>query len=285
MSREPRSPDRGGTPTLVGLIGHPVAGNPTGLMFEATFEHHGLDWRYVSMDVPPERLGAAVAGLAALGFRGFHVTVPHKVAVLEHLHRLSEAAALIGAANCVIPDGGGWLGENTDGKGFLESLAAAIDPRGLRVCLLGAGGAARAVAVELALAGAEAIEIVNRDEARGRALAQLITHRTPARGVYRSWTAPIVIEPGVDLVVNATSLGLNDPAAGPDVDFGHAGRPLVADVVMSPPRTRFLREAAGAGLRTLDGLGMLVNQGAMGFRLWTGVDPDRAVMRAALTDA
>lgn len=272
----------GGMPSLVGLIGHPVAGNPTGPMLEATFAHHGLNWRYVSMDVVPERLAAAVAGLAALGFRGFHVTVPHKVAVVEHMDRLTEAAALIGAVNCVIAEGGGWLGENTDGKGFLESLAAVVDPRGLRVCLLGAGGAARAIAVELALAGARSIEIVNRDEARARSLADRITDRTAARCTVRSWSVPIEIGAAVDVVVNATSLGLNDPDAGPELDLSRAAGPLVADVVVHPPRTRLLREAAAAGLRTLDGQGMLVNQGARGFRLWTGIEPDRTVMRAVL---
>ena len=272
----------GELPSLVGLIGHPVAGNPTGPMFEATFAHHGLDWRYVSMDVPPERLAPAVAGLAALGFRGFHVTVPHKVAVVGHMDRLTEAAALIGAVNCVIAEGSGWLGENTDGKGFLESLEAVVDPRGLRVCLLGAGGAGRAIAVELALAGARSIEIVNRDQARARTLAGLIADRTAAVATVRSGSAPIEIEPDVDVVVNATSLGLNDPDAGPELDFSRAAGPLVADVVVHPPLTRLLREAAAAGLRTLDGQGMLVNQGARGFRLWTGIEPDREVMRAAL---
>ncbi len=269
-------------PSLVGLIGHPVAGNPTEPMLEATFAHHGLDWRYVSMDVLPERLPAAVTGLAALGFRGFHVTVPHKVVIVEQMDRLTEAAALIGAVNCVIAEGDGWLGENTDGKGFLESLAAVVDPKGLRVCLLGAGGAARAIAVELALAGARSIEIVNRDPARARTLASLIADRTPAVSTARAWSSPIEIGPDVDVVVNATSLGLNDPDAGPDVDFSRAAGPLVADVIVHPPRTRLLREAEATGLRTLDGQGMLVNQGARGFQLWTGIDPDRAVMRAAL---
>ena len=271
-----------GTPTVVGLIGHPVAGNPTGRMFEAAFAHHGLDWRYVSMDVVPHGLATAVAGLAALGFRGFNVTVPHKVAVVGHLDRLTEAAAIIGAVNCVIPDGGGWLGENTDGKGFVESLSAVTDLRGLRVCLLGAGGAARAIAVELGLAGAEAIEIVNRTERSGRALAELVVARTGARAGYRSWAEPVLVPAGVDVVVNATSIGLNDPSAGPVVDLAGAGMVLVADVVMNPVETRFLREAASLGLRTLDGVGMLVNQGATAFERWTGVAPDRSVMRAAM---
>jgi len=278
-------PILGGTPTLVGLIGHPVAGNPTGMMMEAAFEHAGLDWRYVSMDVAPDALAAAVAGLGALGFRGFNVTMPHKVAILPLLSRLSPAVELIGASNTVVREGDGWTGENTDGKGFLAAVSEVLDPRGLRVCLLGAGGAARAVAVELALAGAASIEVVNRDEGRGRSLAELLTTRTATTAAWRPWTSPIAIEPGVDLVVNATSIGLHDPGAAPDVDLRQAGRPLVADVVFSPPRTRLLQAAEAAGCRTLDGLGMLANQGVIGFRLWTGVEPDAALMRAVLAGA
>jgi shikimate dehydrogenase len=273
-------------PTLVGLIGHPVAGNPTGAMFEATFARHGLDWRYVSMDVAPGDVGPAVAGLWALGFRGFHVTVPHKIEVVRHLDRLTPAATLIGAVNCVIREDAGWLGENTDGKGFLEALAAVVPPRGLRVLVLGAGGAARAIAVELALAGAASVEIANRDPGRGTALAELVAGSTGAASGYRPWTEPLEVPAGIDVLVNATSIGLNDPTAAPPVRL--VGAPpglLVADAVMSPPDTRLLREAAALGFRTLDGLGMLVNQAATGFRLWTGVEPDRAALRAPLEAA
>ncbi|HEY5433882.1 MAG TPA: shikimate dehydrogenase [Candidatus Limnocylindrales bacterium] len=278
-------PHLSGTPTLVGLIGHPVAGNPTGTMIEAAFAAAGLDWRYVSMDVAQGGLEAAVAGLSALGFRGFNVTMPYKVAILPLLSRLTEAAELIGATNTVLRDGDGWVGENTDGKGFLAAVTEVLEPRGARVCLLGAGGAARAIAVELALAGAASIGIVNRDEGRGRSLAQLLTSRTATTATWRSWTGPLAIEAGVDLVVNATSIGFHDPDAAPDVDLRSAGQPLVADVVFDPPQTRLLRAAEAAGCRTLDGLGMLANQGAIAFRLWTGVEPDVTLMRAVLAGA
>ena len=271
-----------GTPTLVGLIGHPVAGNPTGTMMEAAFAKAGLDWRYVSMDVDRGDLEAAVAGLAALGFRGFNVTMPYKVEILPLLSRLSPAVELIGAANTIVREGDGWVGENTDGKGFLAAVSEVLEPRGARVWLVGAGGAARAVAAELALAGAASIEVVNRDGGRGRSIVDMLTARTATRAAWRPWASPLVVEPGVDLVVNATSLGYNDPDAGLDLDLPRAGHPLVADVVFSPPRTKLLRQAEAAGCRTLDGLGMLVNQGAIAFRLWTGVEPDRKVMRAVL---
>ncbi len=271
---------------LVGLIGHPVAGNPTGRMFEAAFAHHGIDARYVSMDVEPPNLPEAVAGLHALGFRGFHVTVPHKVAATGLMARLTPAAELIGAVNVAIREADGWLGENTDGRGFMESLRTAADPAGLTVTILGAGGAARAVAVELALAGAAAIEIVNRDDVRGRDLAAMLTARTAVRASYRPWLEPIAVGDDTRVIVNATSLGLNDADAGPRVDVAAAPPDLlVMDVVMEPPETRFLREAAAAGLRTVDGLGMLLNQGALAFRLWTGVEPDREVLLWALASS
>jgi shikimate dehydrogenase len=271
-----------GTPTLVGLIGHPVAGNPTGTMMEAAFANAGLDWRYVSMDVARGDLEAAVAGLAALGFRGFNVTMPYKVEILPLLARLSPAVELIGAANTIVREGDGWVGENTDGKGFLAAVLEVLEPRGARVWLVGAGGAARAVAAELALAGAVSIEIVNRDGGRGRSIVDMLMARTATRAAWRPWASPLVVEPDVDLVVNATSLGYNDPDAGLDLDLARAGSPLVADVVFNPPRTKLLRQAEAAGCRTLDGLGMLANQGAIGFRLWTGVEPDAALMRAVL---
>lgn len=277
--------DSSGTPTLVGLIGHPVAGNPTGTMMEAAFAKAGLDWRYVSMDVARGDLEIAVAGLAALGFRGFNVTMPYKVEILPLLARLSPAVELIGAANTIVREGDGWVGENTDGKGFLAAVSEALEPRGARVWLVGAGGAARAVAAELALAGAASIEIVNRDGGRGRSIVDMLMARTATLAAWRPWVSPLVVDPGVDLVVNATSLGYNDPDAGLDLDLRQAGGPLVADVVFNPPRTKLLRQAEAAGCRTLDGLGMLVNQGAIAFRLWTGVEPDREVMRAVLAGA
>ena len=268
----------------MGLVGHPVAGNPTGRMFEAAFAAAGLDWRYVSMDVVGADLEAAVAGLRAVGFRGFHVTVPHKIAVVRHMTRLSRGAGAIGAVNCVVRDGQGWLGDNTDGKGFLAALETVMPARGLRACILGAGGAARAVAVELALAGAADIVVVNRSTRRGADLARTVSQTTATPAISVPWSEPISVPPGTDILVQATSLGLNDPTAGPRVDWDTAPPDLlVADVVMSPPLTRFLGEAAAAGLKTLDGQGMLVNQALAAFVLWTGVEADPGAMLDGLT--
>jgi hypothetical protein len=163
---------------VVGVFGFPVAENPTQAMVEPAFADMGLDWRYLTIEVPPDRLGDAVRGAKAMGWRGFNCTIPHKVAVIPHLDRLSPAAETIGAVNCVVRRDELWIGDNTDGKGFLQSVAARPADRGLKAVVLGAGGAARAIATELALAGAVRLTIVNRSPGRGQALADLIRQRT-----------------------------------------------------------------------------------------------------------
>src|SRR5690348_16504547 len=158
---------------LVGCFGFPVAENPTQAMIEPAFRDLGLDWRYLTLEVRPENLAAAVSGARAFGFRGFNCTIPHKVAVIQHLDGLGESASLMGAVNCVVNREGQFLGENTDGKGFVASFRSLGDPRDKSLVLLGAGGAARAIGVEMALAGCSQITLVNRDEKRGRALESL----------------------------------------------------------------------------------------------------------------
>src|SRR5262245_12436353 len=147
---------------VVCCLGQPVAGNPTQYMMEKAFAAAGLDWEYLTCEVPPERLADAIRGLRALGFKGANFTIPHKVAVIPHLDELSPAAELMGAVNCANRVGDNLVGENTDGKGFLQSLRQRVDPAGQKVAILGAGGAARAIAVELALGGAGNITVVNR---------------------------------------------------------------------------------------------------------------------------
>lgn len=277
---------------LVGLFGRPVAENPTQPMIEAAFRAHGLPWRYLTIEVAPKDLGDAVRGARAMGFRGFHCTIPHKVSVIEHLDELGASARLIGAVNCVVAAGGRLVGENTDGQGFLDSLRTVLDPRGARAVVLGAGGAARAIAVELALAGAARLTIVNRGEARGRELCALLEGEVsarvehPLRADFKRWTGRYAVDAGTDLVVNATPIGLppdTDADVPVDLDALRGGS-VVADVI--PARdTPLLRRARARGLRTLDGLGMLVAQGSLAVERWAGVSPDRGGMEAALVAA
>lgn len=269
---------------LTGCFATPVAENPTVAMVEAAYRAMGLDARYINCDVAPADLGDAVRGARAMGWRGFNCSLPHKVAVIDFIDDLAPSAEIIGAVNCVINNDGRLTGENTDGKGFLTSLRTVIDPRGKRVAVLGAGGASRAIAIETALAGAASITVVNRDAARGKAVVQLVAAHTPAMAEFVPWQGDYVVPADTDVLINATSIGLFPGVDDvPAVDFASIRSGMVvADVIPNPPRTAFLERAAARGAETLDGLGMLVNQGVIGIRLWTGREPDAKVMRAAL---
>ena len=271
---------------IVCCMGQPVAGNPTQFMIERAFAAAGLEWRYLTLEVPPDQLDDAVRGMRAMGFQGGNFTIPHKVAVIERLDGLSQAAELMGAVNCVHRgDSGELLGENTDGKGFVQSLRGVTDPAGKRVVLLGAGGAARAVAVELGLAGAARIDVVNRTAQRGVDLVEVINDRVQVEGELIVWDGEFEVPAETEILINATSIGLNDPSACvPIVAESLREELVVADVVFNPPQTQFLKAAAARGCTTLDGLGMLVNQAVIGFKIWTGVDPDAQTMREALEE-
>ena len=270
---------------LTACFGDPVEENPTGVIEEAGYKALGLNYRYLTIRVEKDRLPDAVKGARAMGFRGFNLTIPHKVAVIPLLDELTEAARLIGAVNTVVSENGKLIGENTDGKGFLTSLQEnGIDPSGKTITLLGAGGAARAVSIELALAGAGHINIINRSEARGSELASSVSEKTKATAAYIPWTPQIHIPDETDILVQCTNIGLFPDVTGkPDVDYDSLRPEMVAaDVVFNRPETPFLQEAAQRGLKTVTGLGMLVNQAALNFTLWTGADAPVRVMTEAL---
>ena len=274
---------------LVGVFGHPVAENPTIVMQEAAFKELGLNWRYLTIEVYPEDLAAAMAGLRAFNMQGINLTIPHKVEVLKYLDEVAEDARLMGAVNTVRREGQKLIGENTDGKGFLRSLQedAQVNPAGKQAVVLGAGGAARAITVELALAGVTHLTIVNRSVQRGQALIELLNEQTPATAEFVPWTGPYAIPPETDILANATSIGLfpkvNDK---PDLIYETiTAAMVVSDVIPNPPHTPFLQEAEARGAQTLDGLGMLVYQGAIGFKMWTGLEAPVEVMRRALGQA
>ena len=273
---------------IVGSFSTGADGNPTVAMMDASFAHEGLPWRYVNCEVPPEQLTAAVGGAKAMGWRGFNCSIPHKQSVIGHLDELAPAAEVCQAVNCVVaePDGR-WVGHNTDGRGFLDSLTAAVDPSGIRVLLIGSGGAAHAIAAELALAGAGSVVVSSRNAVSAASLVDLVNRVAPGRSQILDWPPadrPIAVPGDVDVVVQATPVGMTpDATKTVPVDWTGSGRDVIAaDVVINPPRTRFLAEAEAAGAATLDGTGMLVNQAAENIRLWAGVEVDRSVLRAAL---
>jgi len=272
---------------LTGSFSTSAAQNPTVAIMEAAYGAAELDIRYINCEVPADRLADAVRGAIGMGWLGFNCSIPHKESILDYLDELAPSARIIGAVNTVVNRDGHLTGENTDGQGFVEALRTVRDPQGARMVIFGAGGAARAIAVESALAGAEAITIVNRTADRGAALAALVDEQTPAAADFQPWTANYPIPEGSTIVVNATSLGFHpdaDQTLDVDVSTFIPGM-VVADVVANPPMTRWLQSAQDAGCVPLTGLGMLVNQALVNARLWTGRTLDADVMHKALEQA
>jgi len=277
---------------VCGIIGCPVEQSFSPAMHNAAFAALGLDFVYVPFPVSPPLLPAAVTAVRALGLAGVNVTVPHKQAVLPFLDELSGEARLAGAVNTIVNRSGGLYGDNTDGKGFLHSLkeGAAFVPSGKTALILGAGGAARAVAAGLALAGAKKLVVANRSQGRAVELAGFITEKTGVKAEVVPWpagrfeTIPGEALSEADLVVQATPLGMhpNDASTAPlPFELFRPGQ-VACDLVYNPVETLFLKRAARAGATVVDGLGMLLYQGALSFEMWTGVAAPLEVMRDAL---
>lgn len=269
---------------LVGLFGDPVDENPTGPMMEAGFAAQGLNYRYITMKVEKENLKDAIAGIRAIGMRGLNLTIPHKIAVIPFLDELSPAAKIIGAVNSIRVQDGQLIGENTDGKGFVTSLMeTGVELNGRIITVLGSGGAARAVAVECAISGAETVNIVARNEESGKELADLISEKTEAQGVYFTWKGSVPIPEGTEVLVNCTNVGLYPDENKPDITYEDIRKNMtVCDVVFNPPETKFLKEAKARGAATVNGLGMLVNQAALNYCLWTENMAPKDMMKEAL---
>jgi shikimate dehydrogenase len=268
------------------LLAHPAAHSLSPVMHNAAFAHLGLDARYEALDVPPERLADTVASLRDEAVYGANVTVPHKLAVMPLLDELSEAARTIGAVNVIVNASGRLAGHNTDASGFLVALEAeGFDVRGKRALILGAGGAARAVAYALLKAGSR-VGVFNRSEAKAAALAEAFASWGEIELVDEVALPARVRE--AELLINATSVGMDKGGMDHRSPLP-AGvlpeRALVCDLIYRPPKTRLLRDAEAAGLKVQNGLPMLLYQGAEAFSLWTGRDAPVEVMREALRRA
>lgn len=265
-----------GSTRVAAVIGHPVAHSLSPAIHNAAFAALGLDWAYLAFDVAPGDGEAAVAAVRTLGLGGLSVTMPHKDAAARAVDRCAPDAAALGAVNCVVPGPDGTLvGENTDGPGFLDALAAdlGVSPDGRRCVVLGAGGAARAVVLALAGAGASEIVVVNRTADRAVAAVSL------APGVARVGT--VEEAGGAELVVNATSVGM-DGATSPLPAGAIGAGQVVVDLIYHPAETPLLAAAAAAGAAVANGLGMLVHQAGHAFRHWTGEAAPVEVMTEAV---
>lgn len=271
---------------VVGLLGYPVSHSFSPFIHNAAFRALGLDLVYLAFGVEPSALPAAVAGIRALGFAGANVTIPHKESIMGLLDEIDPLARLIGAVNTIGIREGKLVGYNTDGSGFRRSLQeAGVDPAGKRVLVLGAGGAARAVAFTLARAGCAALILVNRTLERARELARALEESSPAPVDILPWEdrALAGVLPEVELIINTTSVGMSphrdEVPLNPDLLQPHH---LVYDLVYNPPETKLLELARRRGCRVISGLSMLLYQGAEAFTLWTGREAPLDVMRKTL---
>jgi shikimate dehydrogenase len=284
LPREVRVPDSA-LQEILCCLGQPVAGNPTQFMMQRALARAGLDWCYLTLEVSPADLPDAVRGIRALGFRGANVSLPHKVAAVPLLDRLSESAELIGAVSCISCRESALVGDATDGRAFVEALREVCNLADKRVLMLGAGGVARAISAELARHGVAEIRVANRTAERGEALVELLRARLSVAANAVAWDTPLVVPDDVDLLINATAVGVLDAEARVPVEPASL-RPslVVADVVFNPPRTWLLDAAERCGCTILNGLGMLVNQVALDFHIWTGLEPDKTILREAVEE-
>ena len=267
-------------------LGDPIAANPTQYTIEKALEKAALDWRFLTCEVSSADFGDAIRGIRALGFRGVYLDAPHKATAVHLVDELSDAARISGVVNCICRDGERLRGENTEGRGLLDALSDVFQPDGKRALVLGATNMARSAATELALGGAREITVVADDEAAIGSLTDALEEATDVSiKVLAVPTSAVKVEAEVDLLVHA--LGENsDGAATPQTVEPQSLREdlVVADVAINPPLTQLLRDAKQVGCATANGLELYVRQLAMAFALWTGVPPDREVMRDAVEE-
>ncbi|MCK4260438.1 MAG: shikimate dehydrogenase [Halanaerobiales bacterium] len=273
----------------LGVIGDPIHHSLSPFMHNAALKKQQLEYIYLPLKVAHQDLADAVKGLKGLQFAGVNVTIPYKVAIVPYLDQISKEAQLIGAVNTIHLQDGKLIGYNTDGIGFLRSLKdeGGVNPEGLSVLLFGAGGAARAVAIQLGLAGAKEIVICNRTLSKGECLAKECEEKIK-NTVYRAIDFELLkLETEMDrtdIIINATPIGMVSVSEKelPLKKEWFKPTHLVADLVYHPLETPLLKFAHQAGAKTLSGVGMLVYQGAEAYKIWTGVEPQIEVMREAV---
>ncbi len=262
-----------------GLLGSPVAHSLSPQMHNLSFRERGIDAVYLAFDVPEDRLGETVHVFRNLNTYGFNLTMPDKQKVMEYVDDLSRAAELIGAVNTVVNRDGKLIGHNTDGIGYVSSVRShGFEPAGKEVTLLGAGGAALAIAVQLALDGVKVLHIANRRSRswkKAQELADRISRETSCRADLTDLEDTKAMRDIIgrsDLLTNATSAGM-----APKTEASPIGDPsllreglVVSDIIYNPRRTRLIAMAQEAGCRSFNGMDMLLYQGAAAFRLWTG---------------
>jgi shikimate dehydrogenase len=272
---------------MTGMLGHPVAENPIDLMFDAVYAHYGLPWQFWKNDIASEAdLALAVQALRPLGYRGVGITVPYKVAVIPLLDAVDDDVRAIGAANYLTLEDGRLIGHNNDGKGVVKAIEKITPLAGQRVVMLGAGGAGRAMAVELAWAGASHLTLVTRRQEQGEEVAATVTRASGVPAMWQPWQGEVSVPAGTTLLMNATHLGCA-PELEPVPVRWESVEPActVVDVITNPRITPFLATAQARGCPVVDGVEMLVQLAMQIFQRWTGVSPDEAVFQRAVAEA
>ncbi|MDY7221851.1 shikimate dehydrogenase [Halalkalibacterium halodurans] len=271
---------------LFGLLGHPVGHSLSPLMHNQMFQLLDFDGYYHAFDVEPSQLEKAVEGARALQMQGFNVTIPHKVTIMDYLDMVDEEAQEIGAVNTVVMKDGQLFGSNTDGQGYLESLMDVVTtPFPTHdVLIIGAGGAARAIGTVLKREKVRSITIANRTLAKAEEFSGVLESSETSCSALSLKEAEQQLE-RFSVIINTTSVGMSPRVDDMPLSLERLSREtVVSDLIYNPLETKFLREAKQKGAKTVDGLGMFVNQGALAFELWTGLRPDREKMRRCVLE-
>ena len=269
------------------MLGHPVAENPIDQMFDAVYAHYGLSWQFWKCDVTSEnKIAAAIAGIRALGFAGACITVPYKVVSIPHLDEVDDDVRAIGAANYMTIKDGRLIGHNNDGKGVVKAIQKVTPIKGKRVVMLGAGGAGRAMAVELAWAGASHLTLITRRESQGIEVAQTVINTSGVPAEWVQWAGEVLVPKGTHILMNATHLGAVPEQEAVPVNWETVSKDItVVDVITNPRITPFLKAARDKGCPIVDGVEMLVQLAMQIFEEWTGIKPDEAIFQRAVAKA
>jgi len=272
---------------MTGMLGHPVAENPIDRMFDAVYAHYGLPWQFWKNDIATVAdLALAVRALAPLGYRGVGITVPYKEAVMPLLDAVDDDVRAIGAANYLTIENGRLIGHNNDGKGVVKAIAKVAPLAGQRVVMLGAGGAGRAMAVELAWAGAAHLTLVTRRQEQGEEVAATVSRASGVPAIWQPWQGEVALPAGTTLLMNATHLGCAPALEAVPVAWSTVNPTcVVVDVITNPRITPFLAAARERGCPVVDGVEMLVQLAMQIFERWTGVHPEERVFQRAVAEA
>jgi shikimate dehydrogenase len=272
---------------MTGMLGHPVAENPIDRMFDAVYGHYGLPWQFWKNDIATEAdLALAVKALRPLGFRGMGITVPWKVAVIPLLDEVDDDVKAIGAANYLTIENGRLIGHNNDGKGVVKAIEKVTPLAGQRVVMLGAGGAGRAMAVELAWAGVAQLTLVTRRQEQGEEVAATVTRASGVPAVWQPWQGEVAVPAGTTLLMNATHLGCAPELEPVPLQWATVDPTCtVVDVITNPRITPFRATARERGCPVVDGVEMLVQLAMQIFQRWTGITPEEAVFQRAVAEA